>query len=96
MWLELAYGNYGLFIKNTQVRLIIKQLIEIRQTKFVGEIEMANDKEFIHNLWKLQILLISNEVKRTYDNVDWDKLIELINVRKFSEEICDKINSRFP
>lgn len=57
---------------------------------------MANDKEFIHNLWKLQILLISNEVKRTYDNVDWDKLIELINVRKFSEEICDKINSRFP
>ena len=57
---------------------------------------MANDKEFIHNLWTLQILLISNEVKRTYDNVDWDKLIELINVRKFSEEICDKINSRFP
>ena len=63
--------------------------------KFVGEIKMAKEIEFIHNLrgkGRPQILLIGNGVERAYGSASWDKLIDLINVRKFNEETRDEIN----
>lgn len=51
--------------------------------------------EFIHNLrgkGRPQILLIGNGLERAYGNADWDKLIDLINVRKFSKEKRSEIN----
>lgn len=56
---------------------------------------MAKEIEFIHNLrgkGRPQILLIGNGVERAYGSASWDKLIDLINVRKFNEEIRDEIN----
>lgn len=56
---------------------------------------MAKKIEFIHNLrgkGRPQILLIGNGVERAYGSADWDKLIDLIDVRKYSEEIRNEIN----
>ncbi len=56
---------------------------------------MAKEIEFIHNLrgkGRPQILLIGNGVERAYGSADWDKLIDLLDVRKFGKETRDEIN----
>lgn len=56
---------------------------------------MAKEIEFIHSLrgkGRPQILLIGNGVERVYGSVSWNKLIDLIDVRKFSKEMRDEIN----
>ena len=56
---------------------------------------MAKEIKFIHNLrgkGRPQILLIGNGVERVYGSASWNKLIDLIDVRKFSKEKRDEIN----
>lgn len=56
---------------------------------------MAKEIEFIHNLrgkGRPKILLIGNGVERAYGSVSWDKLVELISVRRFRGETRDEIN----
>lgn len=59
------------------------------------EIEMDKEIRFVHSLrgrGRPQILLIGNGVERAYGSAGWDKLMDLIDVRKFSKEIRDEIN----
>ena len=61
----------------------------------MGEIEMTKEIEFVHNLrgkGRPQIILIGNGVERAYGSAGWDGLMDLIDVRKFSEETRDEIN----
>lgn len=56
---------------------------------------MEKEVVFIHNLrgkGRPQILLIGNGMERAYGSTSWDKLIDLINVHKFSKETRDEIN----
>ena len=56
---------------------------------------MVKEVKFIHNLrgkGRPQILLIGNGLERVYGSVSWNKLIDLIDVRKFSKETRYEIN----
>lgn len=56
---------------------------------------MAKEIKFSHNLrgkGRPQILLIGNGLERVYGSMDWEKLMDLIDVRKYGQEIRDEIN----